>query len=160
MSKLSVVSKGIVLASVITLTLVLFSTTTVLAATPNPSPHDPETLNQDLEARWAMALSSLRVERIVYKQFRILMDMPGVDKKTPAFRQADNAARNFNVILREARKIADKHSGFDSNGRVTDRFRAGDSVRRLDKLLQKLRGSPMDKLTNALTKLQRQNSRN
>ena len=160
MLKLTVLSKGIVLASIITLTLALFSTTGALAATSKPPPPSIETLNQALETQWVTALSSLHVERVIYKQFRILMEMPGVDKKSPAFREADNAARSFNVVLREARKIADRHSGFDSYGKVTDRFKAANSVRRLNKLLQKLRGSLTDNLTNAIVKIKSINFRN
>ena len=155
MSKVSILSKGTVLATVIALALATVSATSAFAAGSTTTATSTQAVSQNLEKNWKAELSSLQFENAFFGRVDRMLDNFGSQAKDAnhAGRTKDNtpmAFRSFSYFLNKAEAIVSTHAGFDASGNVTDQTQATKSVEDLNIYLSQLRGVLIYKLRNII----------
>jgi hypothetical protein len=152
MSKMSLVSKGTVIATVIAMALAAFSATSVFAAGSTTTAASTQTIVSGLEQSWKLDSSSIQIESAVLNRFDRALDSTSENGNivNRDERSVPMAYKDFSLILNKAQAVVSAHAGFDATGAVTDQTQAAKSVQDLSKYLSELRGFYFYQLRSAI----------
>jgi hypothetical protein len=152
MSKMSVILKGTVIATVVALALAAFSMTSVFAASSTTTATSTQAVNQNLDKNWKAELSALQFDGTVLSRVDRLLEKFGSTRRTADVVERGKveplAFKDFSFVLSKAEAVGSAHTGFDASGSVTDQAQALKSVQELGSLLDQLRGVLIYRLRN------------
>lgn|SRR5574341_129315 len=150
MSKLSILWRGTVIATVVALALASFSMTSAFAAGSTTTATSIQVVN--LEKNWKAELSAMQFDGVALSRIDRLLDkFSSVRKATDVVERSKGetpAFKSFSFALSKAEAIGSAHTGFDASGNVTDQPQALKSVQELGSLLNQLRGVLIYRLRN------------
>ncbi len=151
MSKMSIVVKGTVIATVVALA---FSSVAFAKARAPKAPAAAATSSQEsvqvIQSSWKSELAWLNFDSTVLGRIdKVLIGVASrFDKDLRSKRPDERISSKFVVTLKDvqmllakAEAIATTHAGFDANGKVTDQAQALKSVQSLGADLAQLRGT-------------------
>ena len=134
---MKIVFKSTVFAIIIALTLVAISTTSVFAA---PGYRSNNRNDPGLESKWKTELNALQKYQYLESQVPQWISMWSKTHHSHHQRAEKNRyANQVHLALQQAEIIAQKHAGFDANGKVIDKIQAAQSVQKLATYLHQLR---------------------
>jgi hypothetical protein len=152
MSKMSLVSKGTVIATIIAMTLAAFSATSVFAAGSTTTATSTQAVNSGLVQSWKIENASIQFESAVLNRFDRSLDGTAESGNlvNRDERSVPMAYKDFSLILNKAQAVVSAHAGFDASGAVTDQTQAAKSVQDLSIYLSQLREAYFYKLRNTI----------
>jgi hypothetical protein len=128
------VSKMFVVSLIIALIGSALPGITALAA---PANSQNTAIQSGLEQEWKNKLHHLRYQGLYYDSVRLY---PADFDKLSNLAQAQFYLEKYGIALRQAQTVVLNHTGFDSNGRVTNEVQAAETVRDLAMYLHMMRG--------------------
>lgn len=150
MSKLSVLWRGTVIATVVALALASFSMTSAFAAGSTTTATSIQAVN--LQKNWKAELSAMQFDGVVLSRVDRLLEKFGSTRRTADVVERGKveplAFKDFSFALSKAEAIGSAHTGFDASGNVTDQPQALKSVQELGSLLNQMRGVLIYRLRN------------
>jgi len=147
MSKISLVRKVTMIATMFALALAAFSATNVFAAGSTTTATSTQAAATNLEKSWKAEISTVKVESDVLNRYDRMLDNV-VFRNKVAVRldergksDSQRGLQIFSLFLSKAEAIISAHAGFDANGKITDQAMAAKSVQDLSIFLSELRES-------------------
>ena len=146
---MKVLSRNVIFATVIALTLVSVSVSSVFAAVPLPG-NNAQNSGQGLERKWKEQLSALQRYQFLGNQIPKWMGVWQLGHSSSSRARKNRYINEVRLALKQAEMIASQHEGFDGKGNVINQHQAAQSIKQLSIHLQQLRALFRHKFNHGL----------